>query len=1384
MKKLSFVFAALAVMVSCELRAVAPTDFRMKFPIAVNAEAVGDKTATDLPVLVRLSESIDGFKYSDLASDGSNLAFGVDDGTEITVYPHEIDTWNPEGETLVWVKVPTVAAGTAFNAYYGNDIDVPSSATSVWGGYKAVWHLNEAGGNAVDATGNGFDAVPSKNSGYSGDPLADMVGADGLFGLARINATDATQKRTFLSVPAYHMTDAGKFTISGWFRMTDAKSAYARLFSSKKKYNDAYGFEVECAQGSAVKLSPRGASQTAPSVTIPSLLENWVHVAFVYDSTTVYVYANGVLAGSGAVTAPNEQYTLSIGSNSDGSEWSFYGKYDEVRLVDGADSADRVGIEYAAMADAGFLAIGSAEPLDSTMPDFSSKAVSANATAGFDVSFTLASGAGTLKAVLTDVADEQSSFEADFDGGNEISEPGDYSTTVAGMSAGHTYECVLAGESRNGNPVRAVVGPVYNGEIKIEKVNDADETDMSSGFFRVSLVDGMATVGADLLVSYSIGGTAVAGETYEAIEDTVVIPAGESEALIEIKPIYSASVDEDVDVTLTLNPGQYQIGEPSSATVVVKNSSVNPYVRYVTMDGNDENNGFTIGSAKATLQAAIDSLDEFSDAHDCTIYVAEGTYPQPVNVEKEYCVYITGRISIVGMTGDPKDIVITRNDSAYAIFNVDNANAKLQYLTVTNGRLWGSNSGGVQKGGGVYLANGVVEDCVVSDCTGPAYGQAGVGIYVLAGRVSRCEVRNCTSSNDEANGTGICLDGGLVEDTLVTGCSCKNGGAIKLSGAAKAVNCTVVKNTGMSVAGVRIDSDTAKAVNCAIFGNTVTESMTRGVYTETRGSCYVNCAADLEIVGGVGCLHCQPVFRDWVNGDYRPVAGSPLLNAGASRADYGATGETDLAGASRVVESVDIGCYENQADAAEVGLWWSADRRTLPTTVTFSAGSNGIASPTYAWTLHNETTGADKVAEGQSLTLDFGDADAGTYTVSVTAGGLIYTSNDKLQLSPAALYVDAASAAPAFPFGAEAPAATVQAAIDAAADGATVFVAAGTYPISAQMTVSKDLRILGTGRKYTDVVITNTVKSSNRRIFVLQHENAFVAHLTMAGGYTSGGGSGGDLYISGNGGTVSNCLLTAGSTDASYQQGAAAAYLNGGLLTHCEITRCNSMPKSGQPCPRILYVAGTARASNCLIHDCDYRVDYVYHTENGTRGGGNLITIAANGILDSCTIADVVNADDTSIVYVSAAQGGFAKSSKVVNCAIFGSDQNGAALNPMQGGTAYNTPPTVCFKNCVTERPIEVTYETKNQNLLGTYTADESNVMDATRSACFADYENGDYRVKDATSPLFNAAETTIAEVLQLSQVDFAGKPRVTKGVMDVGCYEFQPKAGLRIILR
>ena len=84
-----------------------PEGYAKVSTIAVQGYSVNVAHA-DFPVLVRLSSGtggIEGFSYDDFKGvNGSDLVFTSEDGE--TVYPHEIDTWNTQGESLVWVKLP------------------------------------------------------------------------------------------------------------------------------------------------------------------------------------------------------------------------------------------------------------------------------------------------------------------------------------------------------------------------------------------------------------------------------------------------------------------------------------------------------------------------------------------------------------------------------------------------------------------------------------------------------------------------------------------------------------------------------------------------------------------------------------------------------------------------------------------------------------------------------------------------------------------------------------------------------------------------------------------------------------------------------------------------------------------------------------------------------------------------------------------------------------------------------------------------------------------------------------------------------------------------------------------------------------------------------
>ncbi|MEM7391754.1 MAG: hypothetical protein AAF492_05335, partial [Verrucomicrobiota bacterium] len=123
------------------------------------------ETLTNFPVLIVFNESITGFDYRQFDSPPSaDLRFA--EGSDVLYY--EIESWNTNGNSYLWVQVPALVPGhTVMTAYWGR----ASASTSpvytvngaVWSeGYEGVWHLDESppnGGVHFDRTANGFDGV-------------------------------------------------------------------------------------------------------------------------------------------------------------------------------------------------------------------------------------------------------------------------------------------------------------------------------------------------------------------------------------------------------------------------------------------------------------------------------------------------------------------------------------------------------------------------------------------------------------------------------------------------------------------------------------------------------------------------------------------------------------------------------------------------------------------------------------------------------------------------------------------------------------------------------------------------------------------------------------------------------------------------------------------------------------------------------------------------------------------------------------------------------------------------------------------------------------------------------------------------------------------------
>jgi len=106
--------------------------------------------------------------------------------------------------------------------------------------------------------------------------------------------------------------------------------------------------------------------------------------------------------------------------------------------------------------------------------------------------------------------------------------------------------------------------------VKINAIdNSASEVPATdTGRFRVNRVG--ADNSADLVVFYTVSGTATNGSDYKVLRGSVTIRATRNSASIAVRPIDDTIVEPDETVTLTISPDpSYVVGSPSSATVTI-----------------------------------------------------------------------------------------------------------------------------------------------------------------------------------------------------------------------------------------------------------------------------------------------------------------------------------------------------------------------------------------------------------------------------------------------------------------------------------------------------------------------------------------------------------------------------------------------------------------------------------------------------------------------------------------------------------------------------------------------------------------------------------------------------------------------------------------------
>ena len=355
MKKLIFAFhAAMIAAIGLTPRNASADvfksdDYTRRMPITFSGYD-GSAPLSDFPALVRLDSSV----TSEMLENGADLRFADSLGQAL---PHEIDSWDTNGISFVWVKTPTLDADTVITAYFGNPAADSRDAlppSSVWSEYTGVWHFNEESGDLLDSTANQIHAERNGN-------LTETNGVS-----TRSQFFDG-DNASFARVSHNAVLDFdGRFTISAWYRWPDdgVSKTYSRLFS---KRNGNSGWEVEIAN--PYTFSVWGAGGNAGGVSMPdgcsfnNTPREWYHLSYQYRAhSSGAFYVNGVLAREhnlGGTKGGDNTASLRLGGDAAGFNWR--GFVDEVRIEKNIRSADWIKACCDTMTNSFFAVCGPAE---------------------------------------------------------------------------------------------------------------------------------------------------------------------------------------------------------------------------------------------------------------------------------------------------------------------------------------------------------------------------------------------------------------------------------------------------------------------------------------------------------------------------------------------------------------------------------------------------------------------------------------------------------------------------------------------------------------------------------------------------------------------------------------------------------------------------------------------------------------------------------------------------------------------------------------------------------------------------------------------------------------------------------------------------------------
>ena len=237
----------------------------------------GRSALTNFPACVRLPAS------TKLPASADGVRFSAADGTPL---PFEVETWNPSGESVVWVRVPVLTAATELAiAWQGLDATGDLSAGgTVWGDeYMRVYHFASANESSI------YQANASASA------FANYSTAESPAGTGR-----AFTNQSALGLEGKRFFDfAGGMTLQLWARLADDTRAYVASAIGRQQLAFIYGYVDEEAKTMVLySNSARPAPEDVNAVRGYSRLsppdDGWHHYAYTFDGRRFASYLDGV----------------------------------------------------------------------------------------------------------------------------------------------------------------------------------------------------------------------------------------------------------------------------------------------------------------------------------------------------------------------------------------------------------------------------------------------------------------------------------------------------------------------------------------------------------------------------------------------------------------------------------------------------------------------------------------------------------------------------------------------------------------------------------------------------------------------------------------------------------------------------------------------------------------------------------------------------------------------------------------------------------------------------------------------------------------------------------------------------------------------------------